>query len=149
MPPVGRYGKTWLPATSPCWFREADHGGDVLVETGDDQFPDEDDGILYCRSCHAPVTHDKERQTIDGKRYHVFANPDGMVFEIGCFGLAPGCLAQGVLTAKFSWFPPYAWSYALCRRCQSHLGWYYETVGRIPFFGLILTRLVGEAHKGV
>lgn len=141
---IGKFGKMWLPATQPCFFRESDQGRYTVEESDEGQQHDEGDGILYCRQCLAPVTSEQERMTVLGKHSHAFANPEGMVFEIGCFGLAPGCVKQGRSTLQYSWFPPHAWSFVLCRTCAIHLGWYYEAVGKSSFHGLILNRLVGE-----
>lgn len=134
----------WLPASRPCFFRETgQHQG--RVEAVDDvQQPHEGKGILFCRQCHAPVTREQERLSVLGKHCHVFANPEGIVFEVGCFALAPGCLRQGRATVQYSWFPPRAWCFAQCVHCQIHLGWYYGAAGKSSFYGLILNRLVAE-----
>ncbi len=141
---TGRHGKPWLPATQPCFFREADQGLATVEEVDDARQPDGGHGVLYCRQCHAPVTSTQERLKVLGKHCHVFPNPEGMVFEIGCFGLAPGCGQQGPPVFQYSWFPPHAWSLALCQTCKTHLGWYYEAIGKSSFHGLILNRLVEE-----
>lgn len=142
---VGRYGKYWLPAATPCLFREADHGRVTVAESGDAPQTDEKDDILYCRQCLAPVTKVKEGMSVRGNQSHVFTNPEGLVFEIGCFARAPGCVKQGRATPRFSWFPPRAWRIALCRSCASHLGWYYEGGDTSSFYGLIVNRLVQGA----
>jgi hypothetical protein len=66
------------------------------------------------------------------------------MFRIGCFANAPGCEVIGEPTTEHTWFSGYAWSYAVCTGCLTHLGWYF-TDGR-SFFGLILDRLVLRAH---
>ncbi|MBU0682335.1 MAG: hypothetical protein KKD73_13040 [Proteobacteria bacterium] len=141
---LGRYGKIWLPATRLCFFRDAGQNLSTVATVDDVQQPHEGKGILYCRQCHAPVTREQERLNVLGKHCHVFPNPEGIVFEVGCFGLAPGCLRQGRATDRYSWFPPHAWCFAQCRKCQIHLGWYYEAEGKTSFYGLILNRLVAE-----
>lgn len=78
---------------------------------------------------------------------HAFLNPHGHLFEIGCFGQAPGCRVQGSPTLEFTWFPDYAWSLASCAVCAAHMGWRYDGSGD-SFFGLILPRLVPENRDG-
>lgn len=141
---VGRDGKLWWAAPQPCFFREADQAQSAVKERADTPHPHESHGVLYCRQCQAPVTSEQERLRVLGKHCHAFPNPEGLVFEIGCFSMAPGCVLQGASTTQFSWFPPHAWSLALCGTCKTHLGWYYEAVGKSSFYGLILDRLVEE-----
>lgn len=143
---TGRHGKFWLPATQPCFFREPAQGQATLVSSDDKQQADDGQGLLYCRQCHAPVTSDQERIAVLGKHGHLLANPQGLVFEVGCFALAPGAVRLGRPTAQYSWFPPHAWRLALCRSCKTHLGWYYEAMGTSPFYGLILNLLVEESN---
>jgi cereblon len=70
----------------------------------------------------------------------VFANPDGMVFELVTASRAEGLVFVGPAVSDFSWFPGYAWRVALCAGCSSHLGWRYEAcaggVTPLVFFGL-------------
>jgi len=83
---------------------------------------------------------------VQGGYDHMFANPDGLVFRIGCFGYAEGCIDSGEHTREWSWFVGYSWKYALCASCGTHLGWLYRRDEEC-FYGLILKRLVaaGEA----
>ena len=139
---TGRQGKFSLLSTQTCFFREPEQGDDVVVDDLEKLGTGDGRNALYCRHCNAPVTSNDERLNVLGKHCHSFPNPEGIVFEIGCFGLAPGCLRQGNGTTQYSWFPPYAWSFALCKSCKTHLGWFYETAGKPSFFGLILDRLI-------
>jgi hypothetical protein len=76
---------------------------------------------------------------VSGSHRHTFCNPAGLVFEVGCFAEAPGCVAIGEASEFFSWFPGYAWRVGICRGCTAHLGWSY---GEGPdFWGLVLDRL--------
>ena len=98
-----------------------------------------EDGI-FCRACGEMVTSRKEIISVSGTHAHTFFNPAGIVFEVGCFKAARGCIVVGEPTTEFTWFAGHVWSYALCRGCQNHLGWFFE--GRdSSFFGLILPRL--------
>lgn len=102
---------------------------------------------LCCRVCGLPVTDTASRVSVAGSHRHVFTNPAGVVYEIGCFAAAPGCAGAGTPTADFTWFPGYRWSFALCADCGTHLGWRYAA-GAGGFYGLILDRLVEESTEG-
>ncbi len=95
---------------------------------------------LRCRKCGHIVTTAAERVEKEGRHLHVFGNPGGFIFEIGCFSHAPGCLRHGASTMEFTWFPGYAWRFALCKGCLIHLGWVY-LADADGFFGLIVDRL--------
>lgn len=97
---------------------------------------------LRCAACGSEIADPDARVEIGGAHRHVFCNPHGHVFEIGCFAHAPGVHAIGPASSFFSWFPGYAWRVAVCNGCRAHLGWCY---GDAPdFVGLILPRLVDE-----
>ena len=98
---------------------------------------------LVCRACGHEITRTGARTTVDGSHGHVFSNPAGYVFEIGCFRSAPGCLRQGPPSTDFSWFPGYSWQVALCGGCRMLMGWHYRPVqGQgAAFHGLILPHL--------
>ena len=66
-------------------------------------------------------------------------NPAGIVYEIGCFRRAPGCLPFGPSSGEFAWFSGYIWQVVYCRGCQQHLGWMFS--GEDRFFGLIVNKL--------
>ena len=77
---------------------------------------------------------------VRGSHTHTFFNPAGIVFELGCFQGAPGCLVVGEPSFEFTWFPGHTWRIALCRQCQMHLGWLF--VNQDAFFhALILSKL--------
>ena len=97
---------------------------------------------INCALCNAEITTEEERLSIEGKYNHVFTNPHGYVFDIGCFNRAPGCINAGMPTEEFTWFSGYAWRYALCHRCHCHLGWFFTAVREDSFYGLILRRLI-------
>ena len=71
---------------------------------------------------------------------HTFRNPTGSSFHVLCYSDAPGALDVGESTTADSWFESYAWTFAICQQCHTHLGWWYHGPDR--FAGLIATRLV-------
>ncbi|ABW66434.1 cereblon family protein [Desulfosudis oleivorans] len=114
----------------------------AATRTGsEDEKAPEKQEALRCFRCLHPITRREEQTTVNGRHSHVFANPGGMIFEIGCFRGAPGCGHAGSPTLEFTWFDGYAWQVAVCSGCMSHLGWYYTTAGA-SFYGLILNRLI-------
>lgn len=71
-------------------------------------------------------------------------------FDVARFRPPPGeprVQYHGEPTADMSWFPPYEWRQAACRRCLRHLGWAFSEAGtepgapRVVFLGLVLTHL--------
>ncbi len=102
--------------------------------------------FLYCTACHAPITRQADRISINEQHEHVFANPHGYIYHIGCFAQAPGCVRAGEAAEFFSWFPGYAWQIALCRRCLAFLGWTFHS-SHSQFWGLILEKLIAGEEK--
>ena len=96
--------------------------------------------FLRCTECHYPITRHSDRIAINEQHQHVFTNPHGHIFQIGCFAQAPGCLIIGPETSYFSWFPGYVWQIALCGQCGTLLGWAFRSQ-ESQFFGLILDKL--------
>lgn len=100
--------------------------------------------ILVCRQCRQGITDPSSRIQMQGAHRHVFFNPHGIVFEIGCFSQAYGCAMTGSPTMEFTWFEGYAWRIAVCSSCFTHLGWQYLSGSGGSFFGLILSQLEEE-----
>ncbi|WP_428569099.1 MAG: cereblon family protein [Solidesulfovibrio sp. DCME] len=100
---------------------------------------------MRCAACLAPITEERQRIAVAGAHVHVFANPLGAIFEIGCFAAAPGVGLVGEASAAFTWFAGTAWQVAVCAACGEHLGWRYARPDGGFFFGLILDRLVSGA----
>jgi hypothetical protein len=98
--------------------------------------------MIACRHCGHPITRPEEALAVDGTQRHTFANPHGIVFEIGCFRSAPGCAHAGAASDEFTWFSGYRWRVAACGQCLLHLGWRFEAGQGDLFHGLILDRLV-------
>ena len=100
---------------------------------------------LHCAACGYPITSRKDGTSVNGSHEHTFTNPHGLIFRIGCFGTAPGCIQTGEATDAWTWFPGFEWRLALCHHCQTHLGWGYRSEGGDGFFGLILDRLISPS----
>ena len=109
----------------------------ALEETDDEQGQEK---VLRCRACDFSITTPKQRCSRDGKHQHTFFNPAGVVYEIGCFSDASGCLLYGSPSPEFTWFTGYLWQVAYCKKCLEHLGWYFSSAGS-GFFGLRLNCL--------
>lgn len=111
-----------------------------------DQVVEKEEGegrAILCLACRHLVTRTGEKISVHGKHAHVFFNPAGIVFELGCFRSAPGCVDLGRSTQEFTWFDGHAWRICVCVKCQTHLGWHYQNVhGPGAFYGLILSQLV-------
>ena len=108
------------------------------VNTEPELASSEDDWL--CAWCLEAVAKNQHRFSYEGRDEFVFTNPEGIVFEIITFSRAGGCVQKGLTTLANTWFPGYAWSYALCAGCGQHLGWFYA--GKDQFLGLIKDRLV-------
>ncbi len=113
---------------------------DHMVDVLDDLEP-EKEKVLICAECNNQITSDKHRININGGHAHSFFNPQGIVFEIGCFDMAEGCRPVSLASDEFSWFPGYRWRIMCCDQCAVHLGWDFVKEGFSPFYGLILHRL--------
>lgn len=104
---------------------------------------DEDGRRLVCRVCGHPVTTEAARMSVNGSHEHVFFNPHGIMFELGCFGSAPGAGTQGPPVSEFSWFAGHSWQIAVCGACVTHLSWRFAS-NDASFYGLIPSALQPE-----
>lgn len=111
-----------------------------LVEDVVERVTEQLDDILRCLRCQHEVTARRHAVEIGGAHTHMFRNPAGWSFRIGCFSDAPGAVVAGVATYAHTWFPGYAWRLAHCRGCGTHLGWWFVGASD-AFAGLVLTRL--------
>jgi hypothetical protein len=98
--------------------------------------------LILCRECLFAVTREEEQREMAGAGQHTFANPAGIVFTIGCFRAAEGCVPVGPSSDEFTWFPGFAWRVGVCRGCLAHLGWYFAAPSGAAFWGLILDHLI-------
>jgi len=125
-------------------FRAGDRQGGSFgrpVEKEEDKEDIRPIDAICCKTCGGVVTGRDQKISVNGSHAHTFFNPAGIVYELGCFSTAPGCRRAGEATADFTWFAGYVWRFAICRRCGSHLGWYFER-GTQSFAGLILAKLI-------
>jgi hypothetical protein len=104
--------------------------------------PSNENGFILCRQCRRVITHCSLQIAVEGQHAHTFANPHGIVFEIGCFKSADGCDPIGPSSIEFCWFSGYCWQITECRFCQTHLGWIFSNNHNDSFFGLIIDRLI-------
>ena len=98
-------------------------------------------GWLVCAHCRALIAEGRARIEVDGAFAHSFINPEGAIFRVGCFAVAPGVVPWGEPSKHWTWFAGFEWRAAVCRGCASHLGWVY-TAETASFVALILDRLV-------
>lgn len=123
------------------WCREVkDSPGRDSQSIEKDETEKEQQKGLLCRHCRLLITTTKERQDKTGKHLHTFFNPAGVVYEIGCFKRAPGCVPFGASSTEFAWFKGYSWQIVYCRGCQQHMGWMFS--GEDQFFGIIVNKLI-------
>jgi hypothetical protein len=100
----------------------------------------QDEKIIVCASCNYHITDPSKQIIVNQSFNHIFANPHGHVFEIGCFSQASGCILCSILSNEFSWFAGFSWQICICRYCSSHLGWGFSSDTK-HFFGLIIEKL--------
>lgn len=122
-----------------CLHERGQDGWEENPAVVDDEETGDSSG-LFCRACRCRITSDDQRIAINGSHTHTFFNPDGLVFELGCFGQAQGCLIGSQASTLFTWFAGFAWRPVSCARCGAHLGWRFER-GDTVFFSLILSAL--------
>ncbi len=113
-----------------------------VVEDETEEKATETKQLILCRQCLQVITSASERIEMQGSHKHTFANPHGLVYEIGCFRSVTGCGYAGPPAAEFSWFPGYSWRVSVCSGCLTHLGWLFISQGSESFSGLILDRLI-------
>ena len=111
------------------------------AEVTDETSSDSPENRLVCSYCRTHITWKEAATRINGSHKHVFVNPAGLVFEVGCFSRAVNLSGLGPVTSEFTWFPGYSWQTVLCSNCHSQMGWIYHSHDGSVFFGLILDRL--------
>jgi len=102
---------------------------------------------IACAMCQHHITHAGERIEMHGAHNHRCTNPQGILFNIGCYHEVPGCSPIGASTLEYTWFPGYAWRIVLCANCRAHLGWCFQSENDF-FHGLIMERITSIAPSG-
>ena len=126
-PPPEKYGNESLQSLTDAESKEKE--------------ADSEDFIL-CRQCLQIITSKTERIEIENSHYHTFANPHGIIYDIGCFRSAAGCGYVGSYSYEFAWFKGFNWRIAVCRMCLTHLGWLFASQSNESFYGLIMDRII-------
>ena len=126
--------------------RPEEEGDTTTYEKEAEERSPEEKEYILCRQCHQAITRPDDRIAMQGSHRHTFANPHGIVFEIGCFRSVKGCGYAGAASDEFSWFAGYSWRVCVCTMCLTHLGWMFSLLkGSDNFHGLILDRLIEPA----
>jgi hypothetical protein len=125
----------------PAEKRDYGQPSDPVAEEVEEKAPEEEKYIL-CRQCQQVITSPADRISVQGSHQHTFANPHGIVFEIGCFKTVVGMGYAGSASDEFSWFAGYRWQVGFCAMCLTHLGWLFIANSGDSFNGLILDRLL-------
>jgi len=121
--------------------RSGEEHTDPEAAISDEEQPENPRGPLLCSSCGATVTFHSYTIRVEGSFEHVFTNPHGYVFRLGCFSMAPGAYPVGEYTEEFAWFSGTQWRFAVCASCLVHLGWKFVRADGSAFYGLVLTKL--------
>jgi len=82
---------------------------------------------LSCDKC-STIVADKNDLFSLSKRgpMDAYVNPQGHVHETVTFYKAQNISLHGRSSTEYSWFPGYAWTVAICKRCRNHLGWKFK-----------------------
>lgn len=102
----------------------------------------DEEAWFLCRSCHQKITRPSDQIKIQNQHRHTFANPSGVVFEIGCFATAEGFSFMGPASTEFTWFSGFSWRITICASCLNHIGWFFSSNAGDSFFGFIVDQLV-------
>ena len=119
---------------------------DIEIQEAADPVSKEEE-VVICRICSSTITRPFHRIMVNKSFSHAFANPQGDVFEIGCFTKAEGCIPVSDSSSEFTWFPGYSWKIGACTGCAAHLGWVFSldnpgSKSLNHFYGLILDKLI-------
>jgi hypothetical protein len=137
-----KFGSSHLFRVPP--EKQRDEMLDSFVEDETQDNVSDQEEYIFCRQCRNRITSPAERIEVQGSHRHTFANPHGIVFEIGCFRTVEGCGHAGPASTDFSWFSGFSWRIAVCIQCLTHLGWLFASPDQGHFHGLILDRLITQ-----
>jgi hypothetical protein len=138
---IPRDARTAVLLRPPSEKQKTDTVESSVQEDTEEKESDKEKYIL-CRQCHQIITSPSERIAVQGSHQHTFANPHGIVYDIGCFRFVVGCGYAGPASDEFTWFPGFSWKVAVCGMCLTHLGWLFISTAGNNFNGLILDRLI-------
>ena len=138
----------YLPLHAPLsgYRCKKSHGGplpDILLDVkAQDDTDDREERALLCKFCQQQITSMDKAIQVRNSHQHIFTNPVGNTFKIGCFSTAPGCRQDSPPTLEFTWFAGFSWQVALCANCKVQMGWFYQAADTKQFYGLILNHLI-------
>lgn len=121
-----------------------DKTGAIPDDMSQDDTSEATEEAIVCRQCLHVITSAAQRKVVNGAHAHTFANPEGIVFEIGCFHDAWGCGYVGPASPEFTWFAGYLWRIAICANCHAHLGWRFSAPDGLAFHGLITSQIIAR-----
>lgn len=127
---------------SPSGKKNKNNSKNIFMEQNQNEKNTFKEEFILCKVCKHKITTHRETINISGSHHHTFANPNGIIFDIGCYKTAPGCLNTGPFTDEFSWFKGYLWRISICASCFTHLGWLFLSSNNNFFCGLIMDRLI-------
>lgn len=82
---------------------------------------------ILCKICQHGITSQNRKIEVNGRHQHIFSNPLGISYEIGCFSAANRCVNKGTASLEYTWFKGFIWRFALCSNCYAILGWFYQS----------------------
>lgn len=141
-PPAYSDFAVWSKTESPHYKVPA-----KIKKPAHDRASHKEEQWIVCRKCQKRLTRPSERSTVNGAHQHTFANPSGIVFEIGCFLNVRNCTLVGRPSTDFAWFTGHAWQIVICAGCLTHLGWLFTGGQGHYFYGLIMDRISVESSK--
>ena len=102
-------------------------------------------GGLRCSKCGHKLGEAFQLKPIHSdKAERTFSNPHGILFQVSTASVPLNTEESLEISHEFSWFPSYGWRYSICRNCQEHLGWRFETTTDTQptsFYGLITAKI--------
>ena len=124
------------------WFDSISGYPESSVDSTDEQSDTKRLNRLLCLNCRQVITDQGKCIEIQGANTHRCVNTAAINYLFSCFSEANGCLVTEKPSYEHTWFSGYSWQIANCCNCNIHLGWFF--IGEIPFYGLILDRMVSE-----
>ncbi|MFW5730911.1 MAG: cereblon family protein [Desulfonatronovibrionaceae bacterium] len=117
-------------------------GSSVQNKASGEKQPSHPGKKLVCSACRTFITTEDQAISVNNFHRHVFVNPQGLIFEVRCFGRADNLTGLGPFISRFTWFPGYDWQAVICSVCHTHLGWLYTSSEKNMFLGLIAEKII-------